>query len=309
MKNFKLPENVTRAFGKTMLKMKKYSPEILMVVGVVTFGATVVTACRATTKASKIVDETKETLDVIHEVSDDPEKAEEYSKEDATKDLTIAYTQAGIKLAKVYTPTIVLGVVSIACFTSSHQILKKRNAALVAAYKTVDAGFKKYRENVVERFGKDVDRELKYDIKAKQFEKSTTDENGKERTENVIVDCPTSTLASPYARIFDSTCVLWEEDPEYNLMFLKRVERFMNDKLIAQGYLFLNDVYDALGMPRSKAGQIVGWIYDSKNPVGDNYVDFGIYNTDSEATRRFVNGYENCILLDFNVDGDILDLI
>ena len=64
-----------------------------------------------------------------------------------------------------------------------------------------------------------------------------------------------------------------------------------------------------LGIPRTRAGQIVGWIYDKKNPIGDNYVDFGIYDTNKEANRNFVNGYERTILLDFNVEGNILELM
>ena len=83
----------------------------------------------------------------------------------------------------------------------------------------------------------------------------------------------------------------------------------MNEKLLAQGHVYLNEVYDALGIPRSKAGQIVGWVYNPDNPVGDNYIDFGIYQTNRAVARDFVNGYEKVILLDFNVDGNILDLM
>ena len=38
-------------------------------------------------------------------------------------------------------------------------------------------------------------------------------------------------------------------------------------------------------------------------------VDFGIYNIHRPENRAFVNGYERTILLDFNVDGDILDMM
>ena len=68
-------------------------------------------------------------------------------------------------------------------------------------------------------------------------------------------------------------------------------------------------MYDLLGIQRTSAGQVVGWIYDESNPIGDNYVDFGIYDLHDEAKRNFVNGYERTILLDFNVDGDILNMI
>ena len=80
--------------------------------------------------------------------------------------------------------------------------------------------------------------------------------------------------------------------------------------LKSRGHLFLNEVYDLLDIPRSKAGQVVGWVYNKNNNVkGDNYVDFNIYDITDKAKRSFVNGYERTILLDFNVDGVIYDLI
>ena len=111
---------------------------------------------------------------------------------------------------------------------------------------------------------------------------------------------------SDYARVFDQVnCPdYWENDADYNMMFLQKVERFANDKLIAQGYLFLNDVYQMLGFSPTRAGQCVGWIYDPTNPVGDNYIDFGIFRPENS---RFVDRNENCVWLDFNVDGDILN--
>ncbi|MBO5319039.1 MAG: hypothetical protein J6B01_04425 [Ruminococcus sp.] len=113
-----------------------------------------------------------------------------------------------------------------------------------------------------------------------------------------------SVNASNYARIFDDGCVGWCKDPEYSLMFLKMQEQYANDILRAKGHIFLNDVYDLLGIPHSKAGQIVGWVYNEENPLGDNYVDFGI-----NQNEDFVNGLSNVAMLDFNVDGNILDRI
>lgn len=112
---------------------------------------------------------------------------------------------------------------------------------------------------------------------------------------------------SPYSRVFDSSCsTTWTTNPEYNRMFLKDQERYANDMLKRKGYLFLNDVYQMLGMPETKAGQVVGWIYDEKYPNGDNFVDFGI---DDIRNNEFINGIENTVILDFNVDGNILELI
>lgn len=114
---------------------------------------------------------------------------------------------------------------------------------------------------------------------------------------------------SCYARFFDECCYpKWSKSAEENLYFLRCVETYFTEKLRIDGYVFLNDVYYELGLPRTKAGQIVGWVYDEKNPIGDNRINFGIFD-DTPINREFINGYENTILLDFNVDGNILDKI
>lgn len=111
---------------------------------------------------------------------------------------------------------------------------------------------------------------------------------------------------SDYARFFDDECTGWTKDPKYNLMYLKTQQTYCNELLRSKGHLFLNKVYEILGMPETKTGQIVGWIYDENDPNLDNYVDFGL---SEERCENFVNGYENTVLLDFNVDGNILDRI
>ncbi len=111
---------------------------------------------------------------------------------------------------------------------------------------------------------------------------------------------------SPYARWFNETCIAWTKYPEQNKHFLLLQQSYANEKLRARGYIFLNEIYDMLGIPRTKAGQVIGWVFDEENPIGDNYIDFGLFNT---RNADFVNGYENSILLDFNVDGAILDHI
>lgn len=300
----------SRFFNNAGLQIKKHSPEILMVAGIAGTVASTVLACKATTKVSKILEEKNNTVEQIHECVERDDI--EYTVEDSKKDLTIVYTQTGVKLAKLYAPAIVLGAVSIASIVAGHTILKKRTVALAAAYAVVDKGFKDYRKNVVSRFGQEIDKELRYNIKAKEIEVETTDEKGKKTVKKEIVNVlPEGESAdySEYARFFDAGSTNFEKDPEYNLMFLRRQQDYANELLRSRGHLFLNEVYDMLDIPRTKAGQVVGWIYDEKNPNGDNYVDFGIYNTNSEAARRFVNGLEYNILLDFNVDGVIYDLI
>lgn len=312
MAKLEFMNTVTRNLHRVGFKIKKHSPEILVgagIVGVVTSG---VMACKATTKLDEVLSEPKEKIDKIHELIEHPElvpEGKEYTEEDSKKDLTIMYVQSAVKVVKLYAPSVILGTVSIAAILGGHRILKKRNIALAAAYTTIDKSFKEYRGRVVERFGEELDKELRYNIKAKEIEETVVNEDSAETTVTKTVNVSEMGEYSDYAKFFDDGCTGWTKDPEFNLMFLKDQQRYANDLLQSKGHLFLNEVYDMLGIPRTQAGQIVGWIYDEKHPIGDNKVDFGIYNTYNEANRNFVNGYERTILLDFNVDGNILDMI
>lgn len=310
MNKMELFKNVTRNFNKASLKLKKYSPEILVVAGVVGTVASAVMACKATTKVGQIMDKAKKDIKLIHDSVEHPENLpEEYTVEDSKKDLAIVYAHTGLDLIKLYGPSVALGALSIASILTSNNILRKRNVAIAAAYTVVDSGFKEYRGRVIERFGEELDKELKLNIKAKEFEETVVDGKGKEKTVKKTVNVAEPNEYSDYARCFDDGCAGWDKDSEYNLMFLRHQQNHANELLRSKGYLFLNDVYDMLGIPRTRAGQVVGWIYDEKNPIGDNYVDFGIYDITREKNRDFVNGYERSIWLDFNVDGNILDLI
>lgn len=296
--------------NKTKFWTKQHSPEILISAGVVGVVASAVMACVATTKVKKVVNDGKDEIADIHAKVESDSKEIVVDDKETKKALTSAYLRTGFKVAKLYAPSVILGSLSITSIITSNHILRERNMAIAAAYAVVDKGFKNYRANVVERYGEDVDKELRYGIKTEKItEKSINPETGKE--EKVKKEIKLTTLDpneySDYARFYDCGNKGWTKDPEYNLMFLKAQQSYANDKLKAQGYLFLNDVYDLLGIPRSKAGQVVGWIYDENNPVGDNYVDFNIYNAQREGARDFVNGCERTILLDFNVDGPILD--
>ncbi len=312
MKKTEIATKVSRKFNKLAFSVKKHSPEILVTFGVVGTVASAIMACKATTKISTILDNTKKDLEPIHRVQENKEFSEEYTQDDAKKELAIVYAQTGVRFVKLYAPSVILGALSLTSILASSNILRKRNVALAAAYATVDRGFKEYRNRVIERFGEEIDRELKYNIKAKEIEEKITDENGNEKTvkKNLMVTGDPNQY-SDYARFFDDGCTGWEKDSEYNLMFLRSEQNYANDRLKARGYLFLNEVYERLGIKPTKAGQAVGWIYDPNNPKhkGDNYVDFGIYEVNRERARAFVNGYEQTILLDFNVDGPILDSI
>lgn len=299
--------NMTRTLNKIGLKAKKHSPEILVITGIVGTVASAVMACKATTKVNEIIDETKEEMDKIHSVIE--MGREDYTADDAKKDTVIVYTQTAVKFVKLYGPSVLLGVASISSILAGHNILRKRNVAIMAAYTAVDKGFKEYRGRVIERFGKEVDHELRHNIKAKEVEKVFVDKDGNEETIIETIKVANPNDFSDYARVYDDGCTGWTKDPEQNLMFLKLQQSYANEKLKKDGYLFLNDVYAMLGFNKTGFGQVVGWIYDEDCPNGDNFVDFGIYNINNPKARDFVNGYERSIVLDFNVDGIIYDKI
>ena len=304
-----MKEKFVSVYNGVKGQVQKHSPEILMGVGVVGVVTSTVMACKATMKLNDILEESKETRDKIKEVENNPKYEDKYSPEDAKKDLAINYVQTGMKVAKLYAPAVLLGGASLGCLLASNDILRKRNAALSAAYMTVDKSFKEYRNRVTERFGEEVEKEIRYGIKAEQIETTVVDEDGNETTVTETIKTMDPNLYSDYARFFDAASPYWQNDPEYNLMFLKAQQQYANDLLRAKGRLFLNDVYDMLGIEKTKAGQVVGWVYDHENPNGDNFVDFGIYDMSKERVRAFVNGYETNILLDFNVDGNIWNLM
>lgn len=305
----KIKDGFHRNIKRMGLKLKKHSPEILITAGVVGTVTSTVLACRATLKVNDILQDSKEQLDKIHTVRNDEKYSEQYTEEDARKDTTVVYVQTGIKLVKLYAPAAILGTLSVASILTSNNILRKRNIALGAAYAAVDKSFKEYRSRVMERFGETVDKELHYNIKSKDIsDEATTDENSEKRVAS-------PDYKSEFAQVLDKNSRYWDKNFDVMLNILSMQQNLANDMLRANGHLFLNEVYDLLDLPRTKAGQIVGWIYDPKNNIkNDNYVDFGIC-CDPDIRYFGRNDYledesgEQAILLDFNVDGNILDLI
>ena len=311
MKKTELMNNVSRSINRMRFKLKKHSPEILAVTGTIGVVTSAVMACKATTKLGTILEKTKTDMEVIRTAMEHPEylEPEKYTEDDGKNDIRILYAKTGLNIIKLYAPSVILGGLSITAMLTSNNILRKRNIALAAAYTAVDKGFKEYRSRVVERFGEEMDRELRYNLKSKEIEETVVDEKGKEKTVKKTVNVVDPSTYSVYARFYDDGCNGWTKNPEDNLYFLKCQENYANDLLKTRGHLFLNEVYDMLGIPRAQAGQIVGWVYDEKNPVGDNFVDFGILDLYDEKKREFVNGYERTILLDFNVDGEIFKIL
>lgn len=287
---------VSKSAYRSKLILQKNSPAILTVGGIVFIVGGTILACRATLKLDDILDDAEEEVAKI--------KSERTKGFDKTyrKDLTISYAQTCFSLVRVYGPAVTLSLTGIGCILTGHKILSSRNLAISAAYNLVEQSFSEYRERVTNELGDAREKEIRYNVKKEKKSVEEIGEDGKTKKVKKEVEIIDPNTRSQYARFFDETCSGWSSNPEYSLLFLKGHQNYANNLLQARGHVFLNEVLDALGLERTQAGAVVGWVLGA----GDDFIDFGLYET---TNRRFVNGLENVILLDFNVDGLIYDKI
>lgn len=288
--------SVTRIVGRAGLVLQKHAPEILTGLAVVGTVSTAVVASKATLKLAPITEE----YTILSEASKEDLAEGGIEVKDHQRNMTILTVQATKKIVKLYAPAASLGLLTIGCIVGAHGIMRQRNVALLGAYKLMEKGYSDYRARVREEVGEEKDFEFANGVTTQEI---VNEETGKTETVKVVNN---PNAISPYARFFDEGNSNWSKTPEYNLLFLRSQQNYANDILQARGHLFLNEVYDSLGLPRTQAGQAVGWTISK---TGDNFVDFGIYDQGNERAREFVNGNERSILLDFNVDGVIMDLI
>lgn len=309
----KIPVKVSRFLGMTKLKLKKHSPEILLVSGLSGFVGTVVLACRATTKLPRMVVDHEELVNDVRELEENA-FLDEGLDVDIKKEKAKAYMTIAKDYICLYGPSVSLGLASGACIVGSYGIEKKRYTGLLGAYNGAMAAFETYRQRVREEFGDEADERFRYGWKKEKIESETVDEKGKKKKTKEEIMTIDGGEPSQYARVFEHYISdgienkNWYSDPFFNMQFLKAQEAYFNGKLNNRGYVFLNEVYDALGFPMTPEGQLVGWV---QNPPSEatNYISFGLYDISNPGTRRFINQQENAILLDFNVDGVIIDLV
>ena len=299
----KLGNSVSNLASKAKFKIEKHSPEILMVAGIIGVGGTIFMACRATLKAEEVIDRHNEMMGEIAEAKKiDPEYTDDIIK----KDKVIAYSQTVLGFARLYAPAFAMGAFSVACILVSNNIMRKRYLGVVAAYNAVSGAFDTYRARVREELGDDADKKFRYGVHKETVTEEVTDENGKKKKVKKEIEVING-QPSDCARYFDESNPNWNPDPALSLYFLKAQQLMANDILQARGHIFLNEVYEMLGFEHTQAGAVVGWVKDGDN--GDNYVDFNLYDYVSENSRRFINGHDNVILLDFNHDGVIWNKI
>jgi hypothetical protein len=296
-----IPNSVSLKVGRSILLAQKHSPTILFGAGIVGVIATAILTARATLKLEDTLDLTQENLDTIKELRDG--KHEKYSDKDYQKDVAIQYVKFAGSVTRLYGPAVVVGVLTIGSLTGSHRILTTRNTSLMAAYTVLQRGFDEYRERVLNEFGPDKERELRYGSETHEILEDTSKGHKISQVKRVGEDG-----ASIYARWFDSGTTHWSPEPMYNVVSIRAAQNYCNDMLYSRGHIFLNEAYDYLGLSRTEAGQSVGWILPMDGgPVTE--VDFGFFSGDNPQSHDFFKRGSDAILLDFNVVGPIYKLI
>lgn len=283
-----------KGLGRALAVGRKYSPEILTTTGVVGVVAAAVMGARATLKLEGVLNKIDEGKEVVaHNNGQDG-----YDASRRRNDMVYIYTRGVVDITSLYAPAVTLGVASLAMILTSHGIMRRRNAGLVAAYKVLETTYREYRDRVVEHIGADEERELRRGVSRKVVE-----EDGEKRAKfERKVDMMN---LSPYAREFDQSNLNWVFVNDQNLFWLRAQENYANDRLKSKGFLFLNDVYDQLGIPRSSEGQLVGWMADGP----DGYVSFDLPEKGGEEELDYLYWGRPSIMIDFNVDGVIYDKI
>ena len=312
---------VTQSFWKGNLLVRKHSPEILLTAGLVGVVGTIVMASKASMKLEGVLEQSKAALESIENMASESRKVEGADDkaisavdEIELKSKAKIYLVTGLELTKLYAPAIGMGVLSIGAILASHGVMKNRQVSLVAAYNLLKEGYDNYRARVVKELGDDVDKNFHLDLRDEKYSEKETDEEGNtksvKKTRKVQNNGPHKSI---YARYFDHTCRNFQNSALMNRAFLASQERYLNDILIIRGFVFLNEAYEALGMPWTPEGQLVGWVLRSPEQMKaegrDGYISFDINNVYNDPARDFTNSINPAFLLDFNVDGIINDLI
>lgn len=323
-----IKKTLTTAVCKSKHYIVKHSPEILAGVGTITGAAAIGFTIKSTAKSVDFLKEVKETIEDAHKTIEELDVAIDANRDNGTlsynlvsnkesvkTELSKLYVSTGIHIMKEYALPLFFAGMSTACFFSSLKILrswnstlKNQNAALVASNAAFMSCFTKYRDRVIEKYGKDVDEKL---LKGEKEEVIQTKdpETGEVKEEVKMV----SDSADPFSWCFDEfNSKAWTRDPEINLFYIRGQKSMLNRKLKEQGYLFLNDALLALGFDPVSYGQVYGWVYDPDNPnhIGDSVVSLGFdedFKKNDEQEKAFLEGYEKSVWINFNVDGPIID--
>lgn len=267
-----IPRNITRNIGKATMVLKKHSPTILTVCGIVAGVAATGFAVKATLHCDEVLDRHNEKMTDIKKarIAADNDEDIDYPEHAEKRDKQVVYLQTALDFARLYMPTVLLTGLSITCVLSAHNILSKRNAAVMAAFAALSDQFESYREKVVEELGKDKDAEF---IRGISEVEMLDDETGEVIERKKVQSKELSELDA----FFDELSPVWDHfNSEMNVARLRSTIKWANDQLLIHGHVFVNDIRRQLGMPDTTSGAVMGWTYDEMHP--DTTIDLGVFN-------------------------------
>ena len=291
--------NALMRLGKPGMKAAKYLPELAMGIGAGLVVVAGVKCCKDTLDLEDVIDEAR------YEI-------EEAKANDANgRMMTIVYLKAGGRFIRLYGADIGTGLFGLAMMFYGFGVESGRLMDTIAAYKVLEGANKHLKGGVIDKYGKDAYEEIMYGMKREDVELEEIDEDGEVKTRKLKKTkvYPEDEGYSDLAVFFGPGNPLHTKNAAFNLMRLREIENYMTNRLRIEKHLFLNDVLEAIGEKHTPEGAIKGWIYGDG---GDDFVSFGIDWEDAEkkpAVRRFLNGIEHTVWLDFNVDGIIWDKI
>lgn len=272
-------------FGaKAKFGLKKHSPELCLIGGIIGFGITIVLACKATTRVEEVLDEyeaAKAKIEKAKAAAVDPELPEQerpvFTEEDEKKAKFDATKTMWLGMAKKYAPVALSAAISVGLFLTSYKIINGRLVGLMGAYTALDNGFKKYRKNVVDAVGEEKEREIRTGVKKQMGYVKEKDETGKD----VVVEKEVLTGEQKTDHVFeDYMSVLFSRetsteyvrgDQTYNRHKIRMAEKTINEDLFRNGFIFEKDLLERLGLPVTNESCLRGWVLDPANPPKDSY--------------------------------------
>lgn len=245
--------NTARQIGKTLTK---HSPTILTGLGVAGFISTVFMAVKATPKAMEILEHERNFRHDEYGIKyDDPINIQD----------TVQLTW------KVYTPSAMMGLLSIGCVIGATSINNRRTAALSSLFAVAESTLKEYQAKVVETIGENKEKKIRADIAADELKKNPLESKA------IIVSGLGDTLC------YDAyTGRYFKGDVED----IKRTINEFNHRLLKEMQIPINDLYFELGLDSVESGRDIGWD-----------VEKGLLEIDISA--KLASGNVPCVVLTF----------
>lgn len=317
IKNF-----AAKTVTKTKLGLKANYPTIMVVGGTaMVIGAGVIGCVQTAKHMNDILDKHNERMEKCRELKEAIENGEDVELEegktatldDIKKHKTAVVIGTVKEMTKTYAPAVALAILGVFLILAGNRANTKRYVAAAAEAYAATEAFHAYRDRVKDRFGKEVEEEIftngaRHLMKEEEIDPETGEK--KETTKEVLYGGECGSTKNLYQYIFDeANCPhTWSRHPGYNYNFLINTQNNANEYLKSHGSITLADVLKQLGYTDFEPECYkIGWMLNNPTGYGDNYVDFGICNTNGNYNDAgcFTGGLPD-YMLNFNCDGDIV---